>query len=152
MKSICEYCGYPNDKPHNKYWYMCHGCGVLYKRYTDLRSVVKNGAIVQANKADKKLMDIVDIYKARAARGLKVPDSIKEYCSDLRKKKLLDVCEWCGRTKVFTSDTRVDMCEDCCKMYNKFMRMRSGLKDCVEYYRQKEKMGYRVPVVMKDYN
>ena len=148
---LCSYCGLPKERFHNKYYYMCEDCGKLYKRYTDLRSVIKNGDIKAANRADKKLMQIVDIYKERAARGLRVPASLCEYTGAFKHQRLLNICEWCGQTNVLEHSGHVGMCIECGKRYNRFMSARSTINECVDYYKQQRAAGYTVPIVLKDY-
>lgn len=148
---LCSYCGLPKEKFHSKYYYMCEECGKLYKRFTDLRSRVKNGSIAEANRADKKLMDIVDIYKERAAQGLKVPASLCEYTGGFKPKKILDRCEWCGQINVLEHSGHVGMCVECGKMYNNFMNARSVINKAVDTYLQRKKLGYRVPIILDEY-
>lgn len=149
---LCSYCGLPKEKFHNKYYYMCEECGKLYKRYTDLRAVVKNGSIVQANRADKKLMNIVDIYKERAAQGLKVPASLCEYTGELRNRKMLDYCEYCGDTKVFEHSRHKGMCEKCGKTYVKFAGYLNSINALIGAYRCKAAAGYKIPVDIEKYD
>lgn len=147
----CKQCGRINVPQYRKDWDMCVDCAKLYKRYSDLRHKVKTGSIAEANRADKKLMDIVDIYKARAAKGLKVPDTIAEYSAALRAKQTLALCEWCGKTNVPVHSKHAGMCVECGKHYGRFTGARSTINTEVAYYKQQEAKGWRVPVVLKDY-
>lgn len=152
MKKLCSYCGLPKERFHSKYYYMCEECGKLYKRYTDLRSIVKNGSITQANRADKKLMQIVDTYKERAAQGLKVPASLDEYTGAIYNQKMLDYCEYCGSTKVFEHKGHAGMCIECGKNYDAFGRHLNSINAMIGMYRIRAAAGYKVPVDIDAYD